>query len=195
MAGNCLPTVRAPTSFMTGPFGAANFRNFELEVEANAVHAANSGVYFHTALSGIGLPAEGLRDPDLQQPHRQGKLSARAIMTGSLYGLRNVYKPFAGDDQWFKINVLVRGKNIQVRLDGVHAGRLHRAHAAASFPTAWRRSASSTAARSPCNATTKDRGRASAASACGRCPTTLPTPGPDPGGGRPLQADHRRGPP
>ncbi|MBC8164487.1 MAG: hypothetical protein H7Y20_01300 [Bryobacteraceae bacterium] len=39
-------------------------------------------------------------------------------MTGSLYGLRNVYKPFAVDDQWFKLNVTVRGKNILIRLNG-----------------------------------------------------------------------------
>ncbi len=39
--------------------------------------------------------------------------------TGSLYGLRNVYKQYIADDQWFKMHVLVRGKNVQVRLDGM----------------------------------------------------------------------------
>ena len=39
--------------------------------------------------------------------------------TGSLYGLRNVYKQLINDGQWFKMHVLVRGKNVQVRLDGV----------------------------------------------------------------------------
>jgi hypothetical protein len=40
-------------------------------------------------------------------------------LTGSLYGLRNIYKQLIPDDQWFKIYVAVRGKNIQVRLDGM----------------------------------------------------------------------------
>ena len=39
--------------------------------------------------------------------------------TGSLYGLRNVYKQLQADDQWFKLNALVRGKNVQIRLNGV----------------------------------------------------------------------------
>jgi hypothetical protein len=35
--------------FYTGPVHGANFRNFELEVEAMARPGCNSGVYFHTA--------------------------------------------------------------------------------------------------------------------------------------------------
>jgi hypothetical protein len=40
-------------------------------------------------------------------------------LTGSLYGLRNIYKQIAPDGQWSKLHVAVRGKNIQVRIDGV----------------------------------------------------------------------------
>ena len=118
MDGACL-VADGPRShlFYNGPIRGADFRNFELEVEANAVHAANSGIYFHTRYQESDFPQKGfeiqicnsLTGKETYQPRKK---------TGSLYGLRNVYKPFAADDQWFKINVLVRGKNIQVRLNG-----------------------------------------------------------------------------
>jgi hypothetical protein len=38
--------------------------------------------------------------------------------TGSLYAVRNIYKQLVNDDEWFKLNVLVQGKRVQVRLNG-----------------------------------------------------------------------------
>lgn len=103
--------------FYDGPVRSANFRNFELELEANAVQAANSGVYFHTRYQESDFPQKGFEIQICNSLTGKESYQPR-IMTGSLYGLRNVYKPFAGDDQWFKINVLVRGKNVQVRING-----------------------------------------------------------------------------
>ncbi len=98
--------------FYAGPVRGADFKNFELEVEALARPTANSGVYFHTAYQERAFH-EGLRGPDQQQQ------SARGKKTGSLYNLRNVYKQFVRDDEWFKLTVAVRGKNVQVRLNGM----------------------------------------------------------------------------
>src|SRR6185436_16097518 len=39
--------------------------------------------------------------------------------TASLYAIRNTYKQFARDDEWFRMNVLVLGKRVQVRLNGM----------------------------------------------------------------------------
>ena len=89
--------------FYTGPVRGASFRNFELEVEALARPGCNSGVFFHTAYQETGFPLKGFE----------------VKKTGSLYGLRNIYKQLIPDDQWFKLYVAVRGKNIQVRLNGV----------------------------------------------------------------------------
>jgi len=88
--------------FYTGPVRGASFRNFELEVEALAHPGCNSGVFFHTAYQEAGFPLKGFE----------------VKRTGSLYGLRNIYKQLVPDDQWFKIHIAVRGKNIQVRLNG-----------------------------------------------------------------------------
>ena len=88
--------------FYTGPVRGASFRNFELEVEALTRPGCNSGVFFHTAYQEAGFPLKGFE----------------VKRTGSLYGLRNIYKQLVPDDQWFKIHIAVRGKNIQVRLNG-----------------------------------------------------------------------------
>jgi hypothetical protein len=103
--------------FYDGPVRGADFRNFELEVEARAPHAANSGIYFHTRYQESDYPYKGFEIQLCNSITGRESYQSR-VMTGSLYGVRNIYKPFASDDQWFKVNVAVRGKNIQIRLDG-----------------------------------------------------------------------------
>ncbi|MBC8165644.1 MAG: DUF1080 domain-containing protein, partial [Bryobacteraceae bacterium] len=102
--------------FYDGPVRGADFRNFDLEVDARAPHAANSGIYFHTRYQESNFPQKGFEVQICNSLTGRERYQPR-IMTGSLYGLRNVYKPFAVDDQWFKLNVSVRGKNIQIRLN------------------------------------------------------------------------------
>lgn len=99
--------------FYVGPVRQANFKNFELEVEAMARPDSNSGVYFHTAYQEAGWPSQGF---EVQVNNSQARERRR---TGSLYNIRNNYKSFVRDDQWFKLRVSVRGKNIQVRLDDI----------------------------------------------------------------------------
>lgn len=95
-----------------------DFTNFELEVEALAQTACNSGVYFHTAYQETGFPIKGFEIQINHTATGEGTYRERK-KTGSLYGVRNVYKQLINDGQWFKMHVLVRGKNVQVRLDGV----------------------------------------------------------------------------
>jgi hypothetical protein len=104
--------------FYTGGVHNANFKNFELEVECLARHGCNSGVYFHTAYQETGFPIKGFEVQVDNTATGEGGYIERK-KTGSLYGIRNIYKQFIPDDQWFKINVLVRGKSVQVRLDGM----------------------------------------------------------------------------
>ena len=104
--------------FYTGPVHGANFKNFELEVECLAHPGCNSGVYFHTAYQEVGFPIKGFEIQVNNTASGEGTYRERK-KTGSLYGLRNVYRQFVPDDQWFKINALVRGKNVQIRLNGM----------------------------------------------------------------------------
>lgn len=99
--------------FYAGPVRSANFKNFELELEARAPASSNSGVYFHTAFQETGWPNKGC---EIQINNSQ---SSERKKTGSLYNLRNNYKQFVRDDEWFRLNIAVRGKNVQVRVDGM----------------------------------------------------------------------------
>jgi hypothetical protein len=114
-----LLTADGPRShlFYVGPVRNSDFRNFELEAEAQAKHGANSGVYFHTQYQGSGWPAKGFEVQICNTCTGAGSYIERK-KTGSLYGVRNIYKQLVKDDEWFRMNVLVQGKRVQVRLNG-----------------------------------------------------------------------------
>ena len=104
--------------FYAGPVRGADFRNFELEVEAMARPLCNSGVFFHTAYQEKGFPQKGFEVQINNTAAGEGTYRERK-KTGSLYAIRNTYKQFISDNEWFKMHVAVRGKNIQVRLSGM----------------------------------------------------------------------------
>lgn len=104
--------------FYDGPVRGANFKNFDLEVEVLARPKCNSGVYFHTAYQENGFPEKGFEVQINNTATGEGTYKERK-KTGSLYGLRNIYKQFIPDDQWFKINAAVRGKTVRIWLDGM----------------------------------------------------------------------------
>src|SRR5262245_50704918 len=79
--------------FYTGTVNGADFRNFELEVDALARPACNSGVYFHTAYQERDFPYKGFEIQINNTYTGEGRYLERK-KTGSLYGLRNVYKQF-----------------------------------------------------------------------------------------------------
>lgn len=102
--------------FYTGDVRGADFKNFELEVEVKAAPGANSGVYFHTAYQETGFPGRGFE----VQVNNSATLHNNYLerkKTGSLYGLRNVYKQLAPDDAWFTLRISVRGPRVEVRVD------------------------------------------------------------------------------
>lgn len=99
--------------FYAGPVSSADFKNFELSVEAMLEPGARSSIRFHTAPhapeTGLAiLLANHYRGPNGYVENRK---------TGSLFGLRNVYKPFVKDGEWFRIHLAVRQKQVQVRLE------------------------------------------------------------------------------
>ena len=103
--------------FYTGPVRGADFRNFELEVELITKPQCNSGVYFHTVYQETGFPEKGFEVQVNNTARGDGDYLERK-KTGSLYGLRNMYKQLVPDEKPFRIHVAVRGKNVQIRLNG-----------------------------------------------------------------------------
>jgi len=103
--------------FYTGPVHGADFKNFELEVELITQPDCNSGVYFHTTYQESGFPEKGFEVQVNNTAHGdRGYLERKK--TGSLYGLRNMYKQLVADEKPFRMAVAVRGKNVQIHLNG-----------------------------------------------------------------------------
>lgn len=112
-------TANGPRShlFYTGPVKGADFRNFELEVDLTTQLECNSGVYFHTAYQESGFPEKGFEVQVNNTARGDGGYLERK-KTGSLYGLRNIYKQLVPDERPFRMHISVRGKNVQIRLNG-----------------------------------------------------------------------------
>jgi hypothetical protein len=104
--------------FYTGYPDASEFANFELSVEVKSAAGANSGVYFHTQFQAEGWPSQGFEVQVHNARSGQGDYRENKL-TGSLYGIRNVYKPLVKDGEWFTLRVTVAGKRVQVRVNEV----------------------------------------------------------------------------
>ncbi len=102
--------------FYVGPAHNHDFKNFEFTAEVMTRPAANSGIYFHTAYQQEGWPSEGF---EVQVNNTAGGADGyqERKKTSSLYSVRNVYKQFVPDNEWFKLHILVRGKEVQIRLN------------------------------------------------------------------------------
>ncbi|MCL4795283.1 MAG: DUF1080 domain-containing protein [Bryobacteraceae bacterium] len=104
--------------FYEGTGDGANFRNFELELEVKTAPGCNSGVYFHTEYQEKGWPDKGFEIQINNTATGEGGYRENK-RTGSLYGIRNVYKPLARDDEWTSIRIHVAGKRIQAWVNGM----------------------------------------------------------------------------
>lgn len=103
--------------FYSGPVRNADFKNFELRLDVRTRPGSNSGVYFHTRFQQKGWPAQGF-EVQINNTYRgEGDYRERK-KTGSLYGVRNVYKSMARDEEWFQLEIAVRGPQVQVRVNG-----------------------------------------------------------------------------
>ena len=104
--------------FYAGPSGDADFKNFELNAEISLQPGAESALCFHTADRSSAAPAPGfevLLANDARGPN--GFIQRRK--TGSLQGVRHVWKQFIANNEWFTLNILVRQKQVQIRLNGM----------------------------------------------------------------------------
>jgi hypothetical protein len=102
--------------FYVGRDGKAIFEDFEATVEVKARKGANSGFYFHTAFQEKDWPAEGFEVQVDNSQERHGDY-LELKLTGSLYGIRNVYKALARDDEWFTLHVTVSKPRVQIRVN------------------------------------------------------------------------------
>ena len=99
--------------FYAGPLRNSDFRNFELRLEFLTKPGANSGVFFHTAFQERGWPEQGFEVQVNSSHTGEGSYRERK-KTGSLYGVRNVHKTLARDEEWAPLRIAVRGPHVQV---------------------------------------------------------------------------------
>jgi hypothetical protein len=99
--------------FYAGRVRNAGFKNFELKADVLTQPGANSGIYFHTQFQQGGWPERGF-EVQINNTQKGDANYRERRKTGSLYGVRNVFKAFAHDDEWFELHVQVRAKQVKV---------------------------------------------------------------------------------
>jgi len=99
--------------FYIGTAHDADFKNFELSADVMTRPGANSGIYFHTAFQLSGWPAAGF------EVQIGNAYPGEIKKTGSLLAIRNVYKQLVNDNEWFTMNIVVRGGVVKVRLNNM----------------------------------------------------------------------------
>jgi len=102
--------------FYVGPVRGGDFKNFELSADVMTRPGANSGIYFHTAYQPSGWPAAGF-EVQVANTHEGANGYKERKKTCSLYAVRNIYKQLVNDNEWFRMNILVRGEQVQIRLN------------------------------------------------------------------------------
>ena len=104
--------------FYEGEGRPADFINFEFAAEIMARPGANSGIYFHTGFQQEGFPSKGF-EAQINNSARELENYLELKKTGSLYGIRNQYKAIPRDNDWFTMEIAVRGRRIQIAVNGI----------------------------------------------------------------------------
>lgn len=87
------------------------FKNFHLKVEVMTEPHSNGGIYFHTQYQEKDWPRAGF-ESQVNITHSDW------IKTGSLWGLVNVGVATAEDQKWWTQEIIVKGKNVTLIIDG-----------------------------------------------------------------------------
>ncbi len=101
--------------FYTGDIRKGDFRNFELQAEVRTAPGANSGIYFHTRFQEKGFPVKGF-EAQINNTALGAGGYRELKRTGSLYGVRSIYKAVSRDGEWFTMRISVRAHRIQIRV-------------------------------------------------------------------------------
>jgi hypothetical protein len=87
------------------------FKDFDLKVDVMTEPHSNGGIYFHTRYQAEGWPKGGF-ECQVNNTHGDWK------KTGSLYDVVNVAEPWSQDRKWWTQEIIVKGDNVTVKVDG-----------------------------------------------------------------------------
>jgi hypothetical protein len=96
--------------FYDGPVRNHEFRDFELKADVLTKPGANSGIFIRTEFVNSNWPTQGY---EVQVNNSQSDWRR----TGSLYAVRDVREGLP-DNQWFTIHTIVRGRRVQIMVNG-----------------------------------------------------------------------------
>lgn len=97
--------------FYDGEVAEHNFKNFEFKAQVMTLPNSNAGIYFHTVFQEEGWPSKGY-EVQVNNTHSDWR------KTGGLYAIDDVKEPPTKDNEWFTQHIIVKGKNVEVRLNG-----------------------------------------------------------------------------
>ncbi len=106
--------------FYAGDVMGHEFKNFEFSADVKTKPGANSGIYIHTEFQDEGWPFKGYECQVINssEPAEPGAYVEHK-MTGSIYAIRNVWKPIVPDEEWFNYTIKVQGKTIQTFINSM----------------------------------------------------------------------------
>jgi hypothetical protein len=96
--------------FYEGPVHNHDWTNFDLKAEVMTFPHANSGIYFHTKYQESDWPYQGF-ECQVNATHSD------PIKTGSLYHIKDIGDPHHKDHEWFKYEIIVRGKHVVLKIN------------------------------------------------------------------------------
>ena len=86
------------------------FRNFELKIDVMTTPGSNSGIYFHTQYQESGWPKKGY-EVQVNNSHTDWR------RTGSLWGIQDIKETYVKDNEWFTMQIKVKGKRVIVSIN------------------------------------------------------------------------------
>lgn len=90
----------------------APFKNFHFSCKVMTKEKSNAGIYFHTRYQDSGWPKGGY-ECQVNQTHGDQR------KTGSIYAVKDVMnKSPAKDNVWYTQEIIVKGRTIEVKIDG-----------------------------------------------------------------------------
>ncbi len=87
------------------------FTNFHFKAQVKTTKGSNAGIYFHTRYQDEGWPKYGY-ECQVNISHKDPKKSS------GLYSVRDVADPPAKDGEWYTQEIIVKGKNIKLIMNG-----------------------------------------------------------------------------
>jgi hypothetical protein len=106
--------------FYVGDANDGTFKNFEFMADVKTEPGSNSGIYFHTEVQEEGWPNKGYECQVINSyPKVEPGEYVERKMTGSIYGIRNVWKAPVPDNEWFHYHIKVQGRTIQTYINSM----------------------------------------------------------------------------